>query len=421
MVEEIQGIRDLLKSLIISSLICFWLYWLYSRRNLYRFAMKFPGCFGLPIIGCFTAIKDLRFVLQGSSVLFERCKSDTICIWMGLKPVVLTYDPEFIGKILSSSDLLNKAKTFYTPIYEGLEGGLLSSPASTWQHSRKMINPSFSHKVLLSFIPVFHKGKEFLLSKFDEMAGNGEYFLFDIIQRTSLGISVETTMGKVMEPGDEIEKETTANLRMIMENSTIHMMLKCVNLGSLMVFHIRFQKAKRFVKNFVYKLIHDKLIRMKNSTEKSITNAENLEESIKKAPKIFIDQAIEIYQKQKFSFNDIIAESNNIVLASSDTTANGLYSAILMLALHPDVQERLFSEIVNVFPEKDFEMEYQHLEQFPYLDMVLNETLRLAPSVPLIGRHVMKDLHLTKDLMLPKDLQVSVSIYHLHRRKDIWS
>lgn len=68
-----------------------------------------------------------------------------------------------------------------------------------------------------------------------------------------------------------------------------------------------------------------------------------------------------------------------------------------MLATHPEVQERLYDEIINIFPEKDFEMEYEHLEQLPYLDMIINETLRLAPSIPLIGRHVTKDMPLTKD------------------------
>lgn len=137
---------------------------------------------------------------------------------MGLHPSVLTYDIELIEKILSSPDLLNKAKTFYAPIFDVLQGGILSSPgiinfrflrkkkktfflgcefkiyffflAPTWQHCRKMINPSFSHKVLVSFLPVFHKGKTFLLSKLNEMADNGEYHLNDLIQRTSLGMSV---------------------------------------------------------------------------------------------------------------------------------------------------------------------------------------------------------------------------------------
>lgn len=39
-----------------------------------------------------------------------------------------------------------------------------------------------------------------------------------------------------------------------MEQVTIHMMLKCLNLGSLMSLHLKFQKAKKFVRNFVYEV-----------------------------------------------------------------------------------------------------------------------------------------------------------------------
>jgi len=88
--------------------------------------------------------------------------------------------------------------------------------------------------------------------------------------------------------------------------------------------------------------------------------------------------------------------------------------------MHPEVQERLFDEIKTVFPDKNFEMEYDHFHQLTYLDMVINEVHRLSPSIPLIGRQAVEDTQIDKDLILPKGLQIIISIYHLHRRKDIW-
>ncbi|KAI8124748.1 putative cytochrome P450 313a4 [Lucilia cuprina] len=339
---------------------------------------------------------------------------------MGFYPTVVSSDPEFIEKILSSPELLNKAKILYNPVYEAFQGGIISSPASVWQHNRKMINPSFHHKVLVSFLPVFHKGKNVLLSKLNEMVDNGEFKLSDIIQRVTLGISVETTMGKIMGPGDQVEEEVIGNFRFAMDKIVHHIMMSCVNLGPLYSLYFKYQSVKKRIHQFVFELVQEKLKRMSNQTENPTEEDKNSMESIKKCPNIFIDQAIEIYQKQKFSFNDIIVESNNIVTASFETTGNGILSVLVMLAIHPDVQGRLYDEIVNIFPEKDFEMKYEHLEQLPYLDMVINETLRLAPSIPIIGRHVTKDIQLSKDLVLPKNMQVIMSIFHVHRRKDIW-
>lgn len=105
---------------------------------------------------------------------------------------------------------------------------------------------------------------------------------------------------------------------------------------------------------------------------------------------------------------------------SFETTSNCVFSTLVMLAMHPNIQEKVYEELCCVFPERDFEMAFEDMKQLPYLDMVINETMRLAPPVPLIGRQVDRDIHLNKDLQLPKGLQIFISIYNLHRRTDIW-
>lgn len=92
-----------------------------------------------------------------------------------------------------------------------------------------------------------------------------------------------------------------------------------------------------------------------------------------------------------------------------------------MLAMHPDVQEKLFEEIVDVFPDKEFEVQYDQLQNLNYLDRVINETLRVAPSIPFVARHVVRDFKISADLpIIPKGMQIGISLYHMHRREDIW-
>lgn len=133
---------------------------------------------------------------------------NTICIWLGLYPVIVSQDPEFIEKVLSSPDLLNKAKTFYVPANKFFDGGIIASSgkyyyhvlfeiflnqlfitADKWVHNRKLINPCFNHKVLLSFFPIFNKAKRLSVLKFDALVDKGEHKLHDTLQRLSLGTS----------------------------------------------------------------------------------------------------------------------------------------------------------------------------------------------------------------------------------------
>ena len=91
-----------------------------------------------------------------------------------------------------------------------------------------------------------------------------------------------------------------------------------------------------------------------------------------------------------------------------------------MLAMHPQYQEKLYEELCSVFPQKAFTFTYEDIQELPYLNMVINETLRLQPSAPLIIRQTKENIQLDDNVRLPAGVQVVVPLFHLHRRKDIW-
>jgi len=306
-------------------------------------------------------------------------------------------------------------------LYQAFRGGIIASGVEEWKKNRKLINPSFNHNVLVSFFPVFHKAKLNFIDKLVSMADDGvAYKLFDEFQRMTISISVETTMGKVMKEGDKIDEDFITNFKYTIGAITPQILLSSVGLNGLTKFNRKFHKALGVTREFVYELIKDKLRRGEKT--KYFSNDSSTDDTIglKKEKNIFIDQAMDIYLKKLFTWNDLVAESNTIMAASFETTANGMFSALVFLAMHPEVQERLFDEIKLHFPDKDFVMEYDDFEHLPYLSMVINEVLRLSPSVPVFARQVAEDVKLDENLILPKGLQILISIYNLHRRKDIW-
>lgn len=54
----------------------------------------------------------------------------------------------------------------------------------------------------------------------------------------------------------------------------------------------------------------------------------------------------------------------------------------MLLATHPDIQERVASEIKEVFYSDDVEFSYDNLSKMEYLERVIKESLRLCPVVP---------------------------------------
>lgn len=90
-----------------------------------------------------------------------------------------------------------------------------------------------------------------------------------------------------------------------------------------------------------------------------------------------------------------------------------------MLAMHPDVQEKLYRDIVKIMPNSE-NIVYEQLEQLPYLNMIINETLRLVPPIPFIGRETLESCNLTAEITIPRDFQVLIPLFHLHRCKTVW-
>jgi cytochrome P450 len=64
-------------------------------------------------------------------------------------------------------------------------------------------------------------------------------------------------------------------------------------------------------------------------------------------------------------------------MAGLTTTATTISKILHLLATHPDVQERLRSEI-NSTSQKDVDLSYEEIMALPFLDAVYKETARVS-------------------------------------------
>ena len=59
-----------------------------------------------------------------------------------------------------------------------------------------------------------------------------------------------------------------------------------------------------------------------------------------------------------------------VLIAGNETSALTLSYTILMLAMHPEIQDRLYEELHSVYASQDEYTGYEKIQQLPYLDMV---------------------------------------------------
>lgn len=93
---------------------------------------------------------------------------------------------------------------------------------------------------------------------------------------------------------------------------------------------------------------------------------------------------------------DIREEVDTFMFEGHDTTTSAITFCLYSIAKHPRVQEKCLKEIIEVLgTDKNEPTTLMNLNQLSYLEITIKETLRLYPSVPVVGRHAMEDLKLS--------------------------
>ncbi|XP_077880878.1 cytochrome P450 3A9-like isoform X6 [Ictidomys tridecemlineatus] len=140
---------------------------------------------------------------------------------------------------------------------------------------------------------------------------------------------------------------------------------------------------------------------------------------VKKAKKVLGSDVFHpIFLIISLSDLEIAAQSIVFILAGYETTSTTLSFIMYLLATHPDVQKKLQQEIDETFPNKA-PVTYDVLFEMKYLDMVVNETLRLYPIIERILRVCKKDVELN-GVLIPKGTNVAIPIYSLHQNSTYW-
>jgi len=118
-----------------------------------------------------------------------------------------------------------------------------------------------------------------------------------------------------------------------------------------------------------------------------------------------IDENDDIGAKKKMAFLDVLLHSSidgkpltnmdireevdTFMFEGHDTTSSGIAFCLYCLAKNPEVQQRAYEEAIHILgTDSSTKITTTTLNDFNYLEMVIKETMRLYPSVPMFGRKV---------------------------------
>lgn len=80
-----------------------------------------------------------------------------------------------------------------------------------------------------------------------------------------------------------------------------------------------------------------------------------------------------------------------------DTTSSAISFVVYLLSRHLAVQAKVYEEQQRIMGDHmKRDATFQEIADMKYLDMVIKETLRLYPSVPMVGRHTEMEYNMSR-------------------------
>merc|ERR1740128_1483743 len=115
----------------------------------------------------------------------------------------------------------------------------------------------------------------------------------------------------------------------------------------------------------------------------------------------------------------VTAQAVLFMKAGYATARNALTSCLLLLARHPEVQQKLYDLIVSKMDQHG-DVCHEMIQDIPYLDQFMNEVMRMYPAAPALERRCNKEVTYN-GIHIKKDMFVSVSTHALHYSKEYYS
>lgn len=316
---------------------------------------------------------------------------------------------------MTSTTHINKSTTYF-PFLQWLGTGLIVSGGEKWHKDRKTLTPAFHFKIIDEFNPIINKHATILCDKIEKTLDMEITNCVLTLSACALDTICETSMGVDMTTqtsGQNSFSKSFVEFNRLAAKRALNTLLNKSDLLYSMT--PDGQKSKTLIKN-----MHDftgGIVRQRKKDVESMVATDN---HGKRKLKSLLDLMLDIHlNDNSLSLQDIQFQLDNFAFAGHDTVSNAVAFVLICLANYGDIQQRVRAEINEVVGDKDVKICSEHLAKFPYLDMVIKESLRIFPPVPFTGRYLSENFT-TGDHVIPKGTDIWLNYFALHRNPTHW-
>ena len=275
--------------------------------------------------------------------------------------------------------------------------GLLSNEGSSWLQQRRLIQPAFHHSHIESYAAIMVAYTERMLAGWHD--GESRDIHQDMMRLT---LEIVSTSLFSVEIAPEKDRVAVA-LNTLMELSMGARMLIPPFLRRIPTRNNRrYERAVRSLDAVVYGLIRER----QASPSQLPATTQEFKDLLGTLLQARYDDGSPMPEQQ------VRDEVMTLLLAGHETTAVSLSWIWLLLSRHPEVEEKLHSELRTVLNGRSPRL--HDLAGLPYTERVVKEAMRLYPPVWAIVRAAVKDCEIG-GYLIPAKSPVIMSQWVMHR------
>ncbi|XP_062312939.1 sterol 26-hydroxylase, mitochondrial [Osmerus eperlanus] len=134
---------------------------------------------------------------------------------------------------------------------------------------------------------------------------------------------------------------------------------------------------------------------------------ENIQEKMRLGEPVEGEYLTHLLLGEQMTVDEILGSITELLLAGVDTTSNTISWALYHMAREPEIQEKLYQEVISVCPGDKVPIN-EDFSSMPWLKAVVRETLRMYPVVPGNARTTVSNEIVVGDHLFPKN-----TLFHL--------
>ncbi|EFJ22839.1 hypothetical protein SELMODRAFT_104195 [Selaginella moellendorffii] len=321
--------------------------------------------------------------------------------WWGNELRMTVTDPEVVRWVLSKNpQSFGKSASIQATLIKLLGYGLVASNGEHWAQHRRVVGPAFHLEKLKNIMAgTMVDCTSKVLSRWDN---DGE-FEIDVEKEFSFlaaDVISHTAFGSSFEKGRRIFH--LLNLQAELLTKIAFSPMQWMPFGRLHPLRENLQLWE------VQKELDAILLGLVKDRRKSASYGRDL-------LGLMLEQS---QDNPAFKDDKLVGECKTFYIAGQETTATLLTWAMYLLSQHREWQDRARKEVLEVC--KEDEINAEALNKLKLVGMILNETLRLYPPIPIIQRGTFNDTTMGDKISIPKGIVLVIPILAMHHDKEQW-